>query len=161
MGAALKAKAKAAGKGAAKMEGAAVKKRQAWAQKQAAAVKGIAPSKGPPVIQGCSNQWSDKYCHKMTEHCGKHPVLRWKCRSTCNACKEQFDYYHPHDGREIAALSKKQTAKAEVKGALKATTPSVAPKVSAPTTAKAAPVAAAKAASTVKPAGAKKAATKK
>merc|ERR1711988_1025966 len=67
-------------------------------------------AKHPVKPRGCGNQWADKYCHKMLDHCDGHPVLRWKCQDACGACNEKFNFYNPGNGREIAILSNKEKA---------------------------------------------------
>jgi len=50
----------------------------------------------------CRNEWPTDHCSAIYDHCASHVALRYKCKQTCAACDEKFDFVTPKDGREIA-----------------------------------------------------------
>lgn len=62
---------------------------------------------------GCKNDWRDDHCQSISEHCSGHPALRFKCRLTCAACGESFNFVTPDDGRDIAFKQGYVSAKAK------------------------------------------------
>merc|ERR1712072_1082660 len=50
------------------------------------------------------------HCSKLKLKCKTHPVLRWKCRATCNSCVEKFPFKRGTAAHSIKAIPQKKFA---------------------------------------------------